>query len=169
MQRSLQRPPRLATIVALVTLVTLGIAPASPGYSGGPDRFDAASLKADTTSALGSYSGGPDRLDAASLRAGRTTLAAVAPTTTAGSAGGPERTRGTLADYELDPAIRFAIAKRATGATPVAAPVTEAIPAPDNGFAWGAAALGLGAGIAGMFLVLGCVTLVRHDGRLRSA
>ena len=42
-------------------------------------------------------------------------------------------------------------------------------PSHDDGFAWGAALLGLGAGAIGMCVLLGCVTLVRHDGRLRSA
>ena len=36
-------------------------------------------------------------------------------------------------------------------------------------FAWGAAALGLAAGIAAMCALLACVSLVRHDGRLRNA
>jgi hypothetical protein len=146
MHRSLQRPIRLATTLALLSLVALGSSPAS----------------------LASYSGGPDRFDTASLEAGRTTSTAVSPATD-GYAGGPGRTRGTLADYELDPAIRFAIAARATDPTPVPARVAEPIAAPDNGFAWSAAALGLALGALGMCLVLGCVTLIRHDGRLRNA
>lgn len=68
----------------------------------------------------------------------------------------------------LDPAIRTAIAERSLGAAPTAA-VAVATPAVDEGFAWGAAALGVGVGIAAMCAAFGCVTLVRHDGRLRNA
>ena len=38
----------------------------------------------------------------------------------------------------------------------------------DDGFAWGAAAVGLGAGIAAMSALLGCLALVRSTGRLHS-
>jgi hypothetical protein len=69
---------------------------------------------------------------------------------------------------ELDPAIGTAIAARTADApsTPVGV-VSE--PVVDDGFAWRAAALGLAAGVVGMSILLGCVTLVRHDGRLRNA
>ena len=67
----------------------------------------------------------------------------------------------------LDPAIRTAIAARDLDAEP--APVDAPMPALDEGFAWGAAALGVGVGIAAMCALFGCVTLVRHDGRLRNA
>jgi hypothetical protein len=67
----------------------------------------------------------------------------------------------------LDPAIRTAIAQRAVDTTPTAD--TAVAPQVADGFAWGAAALGLGTGIAAMCAVFGCVTLVRHDGRLRNA
>ena len=73
-----------------------------------------------------------------------------------------------LAAQQLDPAIRIAIATRTAKPSPVAV-VRVSTPAADDRFAWGAAALGLGVGVAGMCVVLGCVTLVRHDGRLRSA
>jgi hypothetical protein len=140
---SLKRPIRSAATLAVLALVALGISPAAlASYSGGPDRSDAASLAADRSSSTGSYSVGPDR--SAVPHAG----------------------------YELDPAIRTAIAARATQtpvALPVAKPVAEPILASDDGFAWGAAALGLAFGVVGMSLVLGCVTLVRNDGRLRNA
>jgi hypothetical protein len=68
----------------------------------------------------------------------------------------------------LDPAIRTAIAARGLDAAPTAG-VDVATPAVDEGFAWGAAALGLGVGMAAMCAAFGCVTLVRHDGRLRNA
>jgi serine/threonine protein phosphatase PrpC len=38
----------------------------------------------------------------------------------------------------------------------------------DDGFAWGAAAVGLGAGIVAMTALLGCVALLRSTGRLHS-
>lgn len=71
----------------------------------------------------------------------------------------------------LDPAIRTAIAARVveparmatSPAVMVSAPATEG-----DEFSWGAAAVGLGAGVAAMCLLLGCVTLVRSHGRLRS-
>jgi hypothetical protein len=68
---------------------------------------------------------------------------------------------------ELDPAIRIAMVGAAA-----AAPTTSIVataPDGDDGFAWGAAALGLGAGVIAMCALLGCVTLVRSHGRLRSA
>jgi len=73
-----------------------------------------------------------------------------------------------VATQGLDTAIRTAIAARAPVSTPVAATTLRLTPS-DEGFAWGAAALGLGAGIAAMCAVLVCVTLVRHDGPLRHA
>jgi hypothetical protein len=73
-----------------------------------------------------------------------------------------------VAIQDLDPAIRTAIAARAPESMPVAATTTPLSPS-DQGFAWAAAALGLGAGIAAMCAVLVCVSLVRHDGRLRHA
>ena len=67
----------------------------------------------------------------------------------------------------LDPAIRTAMIARASAAA--AAPAVD-VPSTAGGeeFAWGAAALGLGAGVAAMCVLLGCVTLVRSHGRLRS-
>jgi len=73
----------------------------------------------------------------------------------------------TRAVVSLDPAIRTAIEARGLdGAPPV--PVVLA-PVAAEGFAWGAAALGLGIGVVAMCALFGCVTLVRHDGRLRNA
>ena len=71
------------------------------------------------------------------------------------------------ASSSLDPAIRTAIAARQlhTDTAAVNAQATTL----DEGFAWGAAALGVGVGIAAMCALFGCVTLVRHDGRLRNA
>jgi hypothetical protein len=72
------------------------------------------------------------------------------------------------ASASLDPAIRTAIAARHVDAA--ATPDVEATtPILDEGFAWGAAALGVGVGIVAMCAVFGCVTLARHDGRLRNA
>ena len=70
---------------------------------------------------------------------------------------------------ELDPAIRTAVAARGTPVVPVIPAAVASIPSAGEGFAWGAAALGLGAGIVATCALLGCVTLVRSDGRLRSA
>lgn len=71
----------------------------------------------------------------------------------------------------LDPAIRAAIAARAAEPTRIATSpsrvASESAPGGDA-FAWGAALVGLGAGVAAMSLLLGCVTLVRSHGRLRS-
>lgn len=72
---------------------------------------------------------------------------------------------------ELDPAIRTAIGAQASAPSPVvpqaASPVAPS--SPSDGFAWGAAGLGLLVGVGAMCVALGCVTLLRHDGRLRSA
>jgi hypothetical protein len=73
-----------------------------------------------------------------------------------------------VAIQRLDPGIRTAIAARTPVSTPVAATTPRLSPS-DEGFAWTAAALGLGAGIAAMCAVLVCVSLVRHDGPLRHA
>ena len=56
--------------------------------------------------------------------------------------------------------------ERAMVAGPETAPVAS--PAGGEAFAWGAAALGLTVGIAAMCALLGCLTLVRSHGRLRS-
>jgi len=74
----------------------------------------------------------------------------------------------TQAFASLDPAIRTAISGRNLEAAPAAAAAISTTVG-DEGFAWGAAALGVGVGVAAMCAVFGCVTLVRHDGRLRSA
>jgi hypothetical protein len=69
---------------------------------------------------------------------------------------------------QLDPAIRTAILARtaeitATPATAVSVPMVD-----EDEFAWGAAVVGLVAGVAAMCVLFGCVTLVRGNGRLRS-
>lgn len=82
-----------------------------------------------------------------------------------------------VASQALDPAIRTAIAARSTVPitarstvpTPVTSTVPRLSPVDDDGFAWGAATLGLVTGIAAMCAVFVCVSLVRHDGRLRHA
>ncbi|HET7515657.1 MAG TPA: hypothetical protein VFJ60_12710 [Gaiella sp.] len=73
----------------------------------------------------------------------------------------------TQAATSLDPAIRTAIEARSSGAAPPTVAVLTS--AGEGGFAWSAAALGLGVGVAAMCAVFACVTLVRHDGRLRNA
>ena len=65
----------------------------------------------------------------------------------------------------LDPAIRTAMLARASGPTTGSVAVA---PVGGDAFAWDAAAIGLAAGVAAMCVVLGCVTLVRSHGRLRS-
>lgn len=93
----------------------------------------------------------------------------IAPTALADD-GARERLMAARAIEELDPAIRAAmIARTATTETPPPASVVVPAPVVDDGFAWKAAALGLAAGVGAMCVLLGCVTLVRHDGRLRSA
>jgi len=73
-------------------------------------------------------------------------------------------------DWGVDPAIRAAInahsAARSAATSPFSAVVTSV---PDQGFAWGDAFIGAAVGVAVMCVALGCVTLLRHDGRLRSA
>ena len=73
-------------------------------------------------------------------------------------------------DWGVDPAIRAAInahsAARSAATSPSSAVVTSV---PDQGFAWGDAFVGAAVGVAVMCVALGCVTLLRHDGRLRSA
>ena len=104
--------------------------------------------------ALG-YVGGPDRSEAAFAR-------------TPGSyAGGPDRSEAAFVRYGIDPAIRTPVATPSR-ALPIAMPATMVMSAPEDGFAWRAAGFGLAVGIAGMLFLLGCVTLVRHEGRLRS-
>ena len=104
--------------------------------------------------ALG-YAGGPDRSEAAFAR-------------TPGSyAGGADRSEAAFARYGTDSAIRAPIGSPSP-ALPIAVPATVVVSAPADGFAWRAAAFGLAVGIAGVLFLLGCVTLVRHDGRLRS-
>ncbi len=74
---------------------------------------------------------------------------------------------GRPATAGLDPAIRTAMVARASAAAGTASVVTAA-QAGDDAFAWGAAALGLGAGVSAMCVLLACVTLARSHGRLRS-
>jgi hypothetical protein len=79
-----------------------------------------------------------------------------------------DRASALVVQEPLDPAIRTAIAARGSD-VPAPSAVVASVAASDDGFAWGAAAIGLGVGIAAMCLLIGCVTLVRNDGRLRSA
>lgn len=80
-----------------------------------------------------------------------------------------------VARQALDPAIRTAIAARSTvpitarSTVPTAASTIPRLSPAGGGFAWGAATLGLVTGIAAMCAVFVCVSLVRHDGRLRHA
>jgi hypothetical protein len=67
----------------------------------------------------------------------------------------------------IDPAIRTAMLVRVASG-PTSGAVVSATAVGEDAFAWGAAALGLGAGVAAMCVLLGCVTLVRSHGRLRS-
>ena len=73
-----------------------------------------------------------------------------------------------IAVQGLDPAIRTAIAAHSTVPAPATSTLPRVVPS-DDGFAWGAAALGLATGVAAMCAVLACVSLMRHDGRLRNA
>jgi hypothetical protein len=68
----------------------------------------------------------------------------------------------------LDQGIRTAIVARSTAPVSVAFTVPRLSPS-DEGFAWGAATLGLVTGILGVCAVFVCVSLVRHHGRLRHA
>jgi hypothetical protein len=72
---------------------------------------------------------------------------------------------------ELDPAIRTAVAAQESAPLPVVPPAASPVApsSPSDGFAWGAAGLGLLVGVSAMCVALACVTLLRHDGRLRSA
>lgn len=73
-----------------------------------------------------------------------------------------------VAVQELDPAIRAAIAAHTKLPAPAASTLPR-VPPSDEGFAWGAAGLGLATGIVAICGVLACVSLIRHDGRLRNA
>lgn len=71
---------------------------------------------------------------------------------------------------ELDPAIRTAIGAQAPS-VPLASPTpiaTEVLVSAE-GFAWAEAGIGVLVGIGVACFGLACVTLVRNDGRLRSA
>jgi len=84
-----------------------------------------------------------------------------------GDGWGRDRT-DAIAMQGLDPAIKTAIAARSEARAPVAATAPR-ISASDDGFAWEAAAVGLATGIGAMCALILCVSLVRHDGRLRNA
>jgi hypothetical protein len=81
------------------------------------------------------------------------------------------RDRAQVAALEqLDPAIRTAIAAQSSAPSAVVPQTTSFdAPSPADGFAWGAAALGLLVGIGAVCIALACVTLLRHHDRLRSA
>jgi hypothetical protein len=68
----------------------------------------------------------------------------------------------------LDPAIRTAIGARAAVPAPSPAATVELTSTAEPGFAWDDAALGALVGALALAALLVCVTLVRHDGRLRS-
>jgi hypothetical protein len=70
-------------------------------------------------------------------------------------------------DWGVDPAIRAAINTHSAARSAPSSAVLTSVPEP--GFAWGDAFIGAAVGVAVMCVALGCVTLVRHDGRLRSA
>ena len=77
------------------------------------------------------------------------------------------RDRASIA--ALDPAIRTAIEARTLAVAAVSAPDEPSVAGVgDRGFAWDDAFVGAAVAIAGMCAALACVTLVRHDGRLRS-
>ena len=69
---------------------------------------------------------------------------------------------------QLDPAIRTAIVARTAEVTATTAAAASVPMIGEDEFAWGAAIVGLAAGAAAMCVLLGCVTLVRSHGRLRS-
>jgi len=69
---------------------------------------------------------------------------------------------------QLDPAIRTAIVARTREVTATPAAAVSVPMADEDEFAWGAAVVGLAAGVAAMCALFGCVTLVRSHGRLRS-
>jgi hypothetical protein len=141
----------------LLAFLALGVAPALPGsYAGGPDRSAAALARYELDPAI-----------RAAIAARSVGLVAV-PSSRGSYAGGPDRAEGAFARHELDPAVRTAIEARSAEMSAVS-PVAVVVSTPDAGFAWGAAAVGLGAGMAAMCVLLACVTLVRNDGRLRSA
>lgn len=68
---------------------------------------------------------------------------------------------------QLDPAIQTAIVARRAELTATSAAASVSM-VNEDAFAWGAAVAGLVAGVAAMCVLLGCVTLVRSHGRLRS-
>ena len=69
---------------------------------------------------------------------------------------------------QLDPAIQTAIVARRAEVTATPAAAASVPMVNEDEFAWGAAVVGLVAGMAAMCVPLGCVTLVRSNGRLRS-
>jgi hypothetical protein len=81
------------------------------------------------------------------------------------------RDRAAVATVEgLDPAIRTAVAARSAPLPSVASPTSASTTVvSSDGFAWADAGVGAVAGIAFICLILFCVNLLRHDGRLRSA
>ena len=161
MQRSSHRLSGTATILALVATLALGLVPtAALGDDGGAQE------RAATARAIEELD--PAIRAALIARTSKTPTApaivGVIPATSGSYSGGPDRRYAALAYPESDTTAPASGAGAVGGADrPDAPPVTE------DGFAWRAAALGLAVGIAGMFLGLGCVTLARQHGRLRSA
>ena len=82
-----------------------------------------------------------------------------------------ELARFTAAEIQVDAATRRDARERAMLERAAIAPTAPVEPTTRPGvvdeFDWGAAALGLGAGVAATCTLLGCVTLLRSPGRLR--
>jgi hypothetical protein len=92
----------------------------------------------------------------------------LAPTSFGDTWGQDHAAAGRL--HDLDPAIRTAIAAQAAVPAPVPASAVElTTAAAEPGFAWDDAAVGAVVGALALAALLACVTLVRHDGRLRNA
>jgi len=87
------------------------------------------------------------------------------------TASGDDWARDRAADaavQQLDPAIQTAIVARRAELTATSAAAASVPMVNEDAFAWGAAVAGLVAGVAAMCVLLGCATLVRSNGRLRS-
>jgi hypothetical protein len=134
--------------VAALATVALALVPTAFGDGWARDRADAVAMQS---------------LDPAL----RTAIAARSAALALGVDGSHGGVKTGVAEG-LDPAVRAAIAARSAAPAPVSETLPRVSP-PDDGFAWGAAALGLATGIAAMCALLACVSLVRHDGRLRNA
>ena len=156
MQRRSHRQRGYASTVAVVALVALGLAPAALGddraASSEPSAIERLIRQEDAR-----------RIDLA------TDDATTMQNDLATMLDARERAMVMRPDAvsALDPAIRTAMVAHASAAATTGPDVPQATSGADA-FAWGAAALGLAAGVAAMCVLLGCVTLVRSHGRLRS-